>query len=78
MLCNKIFKFIALTVLVFFLIQWAPAPIQNNVEASISRGDCNIEMGSRRGWITGRCKGSTEDYCSIDGDCEDIIEILEE
>ncbi len=65
-------------VMVVLVIQWAPVPLQNNLSASAVLSRCDIEMGSKRGWLTGKCKGDTDQYCSISGDCERIIEILEE
>ena len=72
---KKTIRFSILTVVAILLTQVAPVPSQTELQAAI-RGECTIEMGSRRGWLTGRCKGSTDEYCRSEGDCEEELKLI--
>ena len=71
---KKIASISFLSLMVIGLVQIMPAPIQNEVEAFRASGDCSIEMGSRRGWF-GVCRGSTDNFCKMKGDCKIVIKL---
>jgi len=72
---KKITRFFILTVTALLLTQLSPLSSQTELKAA-TKGECTIEMGSRRGWLTGRCKGSTDEYCKSKGDCEEELKII--
>ena len=71
---KKIVSILFLSFMVLGLVHIMPAPIQNEVQAFQASDECLFEMGSRRG-LFGGCRGSTDQFCKLKGDCKVIIVI---